>query len=108
MADITQILVNTQNPDQTVRSQAEQQLEQAKEANFSLYLSSLAKELGDEAKPSEVRRLARCVWALLGTSPMYVCMLNWRPQQPLDSPPTDVDLIYGSAFLSRQSMHGRS
>ena len=58
MADITQILVNTQNPDQTVRSQAEQQLEQAKEANFSLYLSSLAKELGDESKPSEVRRLA--------------------------------------------------
>ena len=58
MADITQILVNTQNPDQTVRSQAEQQLEQAKEANFSLYLSSLAKELSDESKPSEVRRLA--------------------------------------------------
>ena len=58
MADITQILVNTQNPDQTVRSKAEQQLEQAKEANFSLYLSSLAKELSDESKPSEVRRLA--------------------------------------------------
>ena len=58
MADVTQILVNTQNPDQHVRSQAEQQLEQAKEANFSLYLSSLARELANESKQSEVRRLA--------------------------------------------------
>jgi len=33
-------------------------LEQAKEANFSLYLSSLARELANESKQSEVRRLA--------------------------------------------------
>jgi len=59
MADqVTQILMNAQNPDISIRSEAERQLEAAKEQNFAMFLMTMVTELATEGKPETARQLA--------------------------------------------------
>ena len=41
MGDVTQILLNAQNPDLNIRTEAERSLEGAKAGNFSMFMVSL-------------------------------------------------------------------
>ncbi|KAG8528831.1 uncharacterized protein KY384_006520 [Bacidia gigantensis] len=56
--DVNQVLQNTFSPDATARQNAEQQLNQAAEGNFSTYLTTLAKELANEDAQSAIRQAA--------------------------------------------------
>ena len=56
--DLTQFLVNAQNPDTNLRSQAQQALQQAEDSNLPVYLVSLVTELGNASKPPEARQMA--------------------------------------------------
>lgn len=56
--EVTQILLNAQSPDGTVRKIAEDNLKQFQEQNLSSFLVSLSHELANNDKPPESRRLA--------------------------------------------------
>eukprot|EP00567_Pseudictyota_dubia_P000409 CAMPEP_0197465044 /NCGR_PEP_ID=MMETSP1175-20131217/64336_1 /TAXON_ID=1003142 /ORGANISM="Triceratium dubium, Strain CCMP147" /LENGTH=870 /DNA_ID=CAMNT_0043001049 /DNA_START=88 /DNA_END=2700 /DNA_ORIENTATION=+ len=58
MADLTTTLLNAQNPDPNVRTQAEQHLTQAEQSNFPEFVGALATELSSEDKDLTVRQLA--------------------------------------------------
>ncbi|GAB7360007.1 hypothetical protein MBLNU230_g7532t1 [Neophaeotheca triangularis] len=53
--DVNQVLAGTLNPDTSIRTQAEQQLSQAAEADFAGYLSTLSRELANEDAQPQVR-----------------------------------------------------
>ncbi|XP_044477424.1 importin subunit beta-1-like [Mangifera indica] len=57
-AEVTQILLNAQAVDGTVRKQAEENLKQYQEQNLPGFLLSLAGELANDEKPVESRKLA--------------------------------------------------
>lgn len=54
--DVTQVLLNAQSADPSVRSQAEQQIEAAKSQNLPLLMSLMAGELANEQKEVHVRQ----------------------------------------------------
>ncbi|KAK9274887.1 hypothetical protein L1049_022141 [Liquidambar formosana] len=56
--EVTQILLNAQAVDATVRNHAEENLKQFQEQNLPSFLLSLSGELGDDDKPVESRKLA--------------------------------------------------
>ncbi|XP_040990624.1 importin subunit beta-1-like [Juglans microcarpa x Juglans regia] len=56
--EVTQILLNAQAVDSTVRKQAEENLKQFQEQNLPSFLLSLAGELSNDDKPVESRKLA--------------------------------------------------
>ncbi|KAK9860363.1 hypothetical protein WJX84_011194 [Apatococcus fuscideae] len=56
--DITSALLNAQNPDPTVRNQAEEQLSSFRSRDLASYLLSLASELANNQKPAESRQIA--------------------------------------------------
>lgn len=56
--DVTQVLEGTLSPDGTIRQNAELQLTQAAEADFSGYLTTLAQELANERAQSHIRTAA--------------------------------------------------
>lgn len=56
--DITSALQNAQNPDPTVRNQAEEQLSSFRSRDLASYLLSLASELANNQKPAESRQIA--------------------------------------------------
>jgi importin subunit beta-1 len=56
--EVTQILLNAQSPDGTVRKIAEDNLKQFQEQNLASFLVSLSHELANNDKPPESRRLA--------------------------------------------------
>ncbi|KAJ7952177.1 importin subunit beta-1-like [Quillaja saponaria] len=56
--EVTQILLNAQAVDGTVRKQAEENLKQFQEQNLPSFLLSLAGELANDDKPVESRKLA--------------------------------------------------
>lgn len=58
MGDVTQILLNAQNPDVGLRTEAERSLENAKSGNFSLFMMTMVTELATEDKPQPTRMLA--------------------------------------------------
>lgn len=53
--DVNAVLTNTLSPDASLRTQAEQQLSQAAEADFPGYLTTLSSELANEQAQSQVR-----------------------------------------------------
>ncbi|XP_031248752.1 importin subunit beta-1-like [Pistacia vera] len=57
-AEVTQILLNAQAVDGTVRKQAEENLKQYQEQNLPGFLLALAGELANDEKPVESRKLA--------------------------------------------------
>ncbi|KAL5816843.1 hypothetical protein ACOSQ3_025221 [Xanthoceras sorbifolium] len=57
-AEVTQILLNAQAVDGTVRKQAEESLKQYQEQNLPSFLLSLGGELANDEKPVESRKLA--------------------------------------------------
>lgn len=56
--DLTQILLNCHNSVESIRKNAEQQLQAAQEQNIGEYLTLLAEELFNESKPELSRQLA--------------------------------------------------
>lgn len=58
MADLTATLLGCQNPDATIRGQAEQALAQAEQSNYPEFALALATELATEGKDLTVRQLA--------------------------------------------------
>ncbi|KAK9914531.1 hypothetical protein M0R45_038305 [Rubus argutus] len=56
--EVTQVLLNAQAIDGTVRKQAEESLKQFQEQDLPLFLLSLSRELANEEKPVESRKLA--------------------------------------------------
>ncbi|KAF7459122.1 Importin subunit beta-1 [Cryptosporidium felis] len=56
--DLTQILLNCHNSVESIRKNAEQQLQTAQETNIGEYLTLLAEELFNESKPELSRQLA--------------------------------------------------
>ncbi|KAN0079574.1 Armadillo-type fold [Elaphomyces granulatus] len=56
--DVTQVLEGTLSPDATTRQNAERQLLNAAEIDFSTYLSTLAQALANEDSPSHIRTAA--------------------------------------------------
>ncbi|GMN31426.1 hypothetical protein TIFTF001_003239 [Ficus carica] len=56
--EVTQILLNAQAVDGTVRKHAEESLQQFQEQNLPSFLLSLAGELANDEKPAESRKLA--------------------------------------------------
>ncbi|GIZ37030.1 hypothetical protein CKM354_000049300 [Cercospora kikuchii] len=56
--DVNQVLAGTLSPDANTRSQAEQQLQQAAEQDFSQYLTTLASGLANEQADATVRMAA--------------------------------------------------
>ncbi|KAK7318068.1 hypothetical protein RJT34_02766 [Clitoria ternatea] len=56
--EVTQILLNAQAMDGSVRKQAEENLKQFQEQNLPSFLFSLAGELANDEKPAESRKLA--------------------------------------------------
>lgn len=58
MGDVTQILLNAQNPDLNIRTEAERSLEGAKAGNFSMFMMTMVTELATEDKPQQARMLA--------------------------------------------------
>lgn len=56
--EITQVLLNAQSVDGTVRKHAEESLKQFQDQNLPSFLLSLAGELANEEKPAESRKLA--------------------------------------------------
>ncbi|KAJ2900480.1 putative importin subunit beta-1 protein [Zalerion maritima] len=57
-SDINTILTNSLSPDANLRHAAEQQLTQAAETNFSLYLATLVQELANENAQGHIRQAA--------------------------------------------------
>lgn len=58
MSDVTRILLAAQSEDATQRRAAEEQLRIAEQANFAVYLGTLAAELQGADKPVQTRMLA--------------------------------------------------
>lgn len=58
MAELTNILEGCQNPDSTIRTQAELALRKAQTESFPQFALALATELNNEQKPINVRQLA--------------------------------------------------
>ncbi|KAI9849163.1 MAG: karyopherin beta [Sclerophora amabilis] len=56
--DVNQVLESTLSPDATTRGNAEQQLLQAADVDFSGYLTTLAQALANEQAPSHIRAAA--------------------------------------------------
>ncbi|KAI9726275.1 MAG: karyopherin beta [Chrysothrix sp. TS-e1954] len=56
--DVNRVLTDTLSPDTSIRSNAEQQLSQAAEGDFSGYLQTLAQELANDQSESNVRMAA--------------------------------------------------
>ncbi|URD72966.1 importin subunit [Musa troglodytarum] len=56
--EVTQILLNAQSVDGTVRKHAEESLKQFQEQNFPTFLLSLSSELANNDKPVDSRKLA--------------------------------------------------
>ncbi|KIX94837.1 uncharacterized protein Z520_09527 [Fonsecaea multimorphosa CBS 102226] len=56
--DVRAVLENTFSPDATIRGGAEEQLRQAREGNFSEYLSILSRELANDQASPAVRQAA--------------------------------------------------
>lgn len=56
--DVNSVLSNTLSPDAAIRGNAEQQLQQAAQQNFSEYLSVLSRELANENANSAIRQAA--------------------------------------------------
>ena len=56
--EVTQVLLNAQSVDSTVRKHAEESLRQFQEQNLSVFLLSLSGELAGEDKPVDSRKLA--------------------------------------------------
>jgi len=56
--EITELLLNAQSTDYTVRSNAEHQLSSAESTNFGSFVQSLSSELCNESKPLTSRQLA--------------------------------------------------
>lgn len=59
--EVTQVLLNAQSPDGSVRRLAEDSLKQFQEQNLSFFLISLSTELSNNDKPVDSRRLAGLV-----------------------------------------------
>eukprot|EP00195_Chlamydomonas_chlamydogama_P009742 CAMPEP_0202900576 /NCGR_PEP_ID=MMETSP1392-20130828/11916_1 /ASSEMBLY_ACC=CAM_ASM_000868 /TAXON_ID=225041 /ORGANISM="Chlamydomonas chlamydogama, Strain SAG 11-48b" /LENGTH=865 /DNA_ID=CAMNT_0049586993 /DNA_START=281 /DNA_END=2875 /DNA_ORIENTATION=+ len=59
--DVTQFLLNAQNPEASVRTAAEEHLKLFQEQNFPQFVYSLAAEIANNAKPVDARRLAGLV-----------------------------------------------
>ncbi|KAL5706753.1 Importin subunit beta-1 [Ranunculus cassubicifolius] len=59
--EVTQVLLNAQSVDGTVRKQAEESLKQFQEQNLPGFLLSISEELANEEKPVDSRRLAGLV-----------------------------------------------
>lgn len=88
--DLTQVLQHAQSADAGVRTQAEQQLKQFQEQNYSGFLVSLAAELSNAEKPVDSRRLAGLILKntldakdearKVGTCAFleYCCLFVWR------------------------------
>ncbi|TPX14485.1 uncharacterized protein E0L32_005449 [Thyridium curvatum] len=57
-SDINTVLTNSLSPDNELRHAAEQQLAQAAENNFSLYLATLVQELANESAQGHIRAAA--------------------------------------------------
>ncbi|KAJ6786286.1 hypothetical protein PWT90_00826 [Aphanocladium album] len=57
-AEINTVLANSLSPDAALRSAAEQQLTQAAESNFPLYLATLVQELANEQAQGSIRAAA--------------------------------------------------
>ncbi|KEZ39364.1 hypothetical protein SAPIO_CDS10062 [Scedosporium apiospermum] len=56
--EINQVLANSLSPDATLRHDAEQQLSQAAENNFPLYLATLVQELANDSAQGPIRAAA--------------------------------------------------
>lgn len=56
--DITSALQNAQNPEPTIRNQAEEQLSSFRLKDLASYLLSLASELANNQKPAESRQIS--------------------------------------------------
>jgi len=56
--EVTQVLLNAQSIDGTVRNRAEDSLRQLQEQNLPAFLASLSRELANEDKPVDSRKLA--------------------------------------------------
>ncbi|GAO16073.1 uncharacterized protein UV8b_02275 [Ustilaginoidea virens] len=54
-SEINQVLANSLSPDANLRNAAEQQLNQAAESNFPLYLATLVQELANESADGSIR-----------------------------------------------------
>ncbi|KAF4509887.1 hypothetical protein G6O67_001824 [Ophiocordyceps sinensis] len=57
-SEINQVLANSLSPDANLRNAAEQQLSQAAESNFPLYLATLVQELANDQADSSIRAAA--------------------------------------------------
>ncbi|KJZ72575.1 hypothetical protein HIM_08099 [Hirsutella minnesotensis 3608] len=57
-SEINQVLANSLSPDANLRTAAEQQLNQAAESNFPLYLATLVQELANEQADGSIRAAA--------------------------------------------------
>ncbi|OLN96544.1 Importin subunit beta-1 [Colletotrichum chlorophyti] len=57
-SEINQVLANSLSPDANLRNAAEQQLTQAAENNFPLYLATLVQELANESADGSIRAAA--------------------------------------------------
>ncbi|UPK96428.1 hypothetical protein LCI18_007363 [Fusarium solani-melongenae] len=57
-SEINQVLANSLSPDANLRNAAEQQLTQAAESNFPLYLATLVQELANESADGSIRAAA--------------------------------------------------
>ncbi|KAL6857856.1 karyopherin Kap95 [Amphichorda felina] len=57
-SEINQVLANSLSPDANLRNAAEQQLTQAAESNFPLYLATLVQELANEQADGSIRAAA--------------------------------------------------
>jgi len=57
-SEINQVLANSLSPDANLRNAAEQQLNQAAESNFPLYLATLVQELANEQADGSIRAAA--------------------------------------------------
>lgn len=59
--EVTQLLLHAQDPEPTVRGQAEAKIQQFQEQNYPGFVASLAAELSNAQKPADSRRLAGLV-----------------------------------------------
>ncbi|EXA47181.1 hypothetical protein FOVG_04390 [Fusarium oxysporum f. sp. pisi HDV247] len=57
-SEINQVLANSLSPDANLRNAAEQQLTQAAESNFPLYLATLVQELANDSADGSIRAAA--------------------------------------------------
>ncbi|KAK7433172.1 karyopherin Kap95 [Neonectria magnoliae] len=57
-SEINQVLANSLSPDANLRNAAEQQLNQAAESNFPLYLATLVQELANDSADGSIRAAA--------------------------------------------------